>query len=180
MTNTQSSLDSYQQALDDFGITQLLSRLSNYSDADFDATSMNLEQQQLESLAAILIGQLTQTLNDKLIASYFNAIRQGNLNMFHCPINLEFAQSVDLPEHFPNKALPPQFLYGDKLRLVSPSSEKESGVVIGRFYNYASHRCCWMWHYILWLDPYSCSATWLVATTAWEEDLQPIIQDETL
>jgi hypothetical protein len=180
MTNTQSSLDSYQQALDDFGITQLLSRLSNYSDADFDATSMNLEQQELESLAAILIGQLTQTLNGKLIASYFNAIRQGNLNVFHCPINLEFAQSVDLPDDFPNKALPPQFLYGDKLRLVSPSSEKESGVVIGRFYNYASHRCCWMWHYILWLDPYSCSATWLVATTAWEEDLQPIIQDETL
>ena len=180
MTNTQSSSDSYQQALDDFGITQLLSRLSNYSDADFDAKSMNLEQQQLESLAAILIGQLAQTLNGKLIASYFNAIRQGNFNVFHCPINLEFAQSVNLPDDFPNKALPPQFLYGDKLRLVSPSSEKESGVVIGRFYNYASHRCCWMWHYILWLDPYSCSATWLVATTAWEEDLQPIIQDETL
>jgi hypothetical protein len=56
MTNTQSSPDSYQQALDDFGITQLLWRLSNYSDADFDATSMNLEQQEVESLAAILIG----------------------------------------------------------------------------------------------------------------------------
>src|SRR4028118_1982741 len=118
MTNTQSSLDSYQQALDDFGITQLLSRLSNYSDADFDATSMNLEQQEVESLAAILIGQLTQTLNGKLIASYFNAIRQGNLNVFNCPINLEFPQAVDLPSSFPDSALTPRFLYGDKLRIV--------------------------------------------------------------
>jgi hypothetical protein len=32
----------YQQALDDFSITQLLSRISNYSDADFDTAWMHL------------------------------------------------------------------------------------------------------------------------------------------
>ncbi len=43
--------DAYQQALDDFGINDLLSHLSNYSDADFSAALMNLEEQELESLA---------------------------------------------------------------------------------------------------------------------------------
>ena len=171
MTDKQFFQDSYKQALDDFGIRELLSKLSTYSDADFDAGLMHLEEQELESLAAILIGQLTQTLNGKLIASYLNAIRHGNLDLFNCPINLEFPQTVDLPSSFPDSALPPRFLYGDKLRIVPLGSDTESGVVIGRFYNYAAHRCRWMWCYILWLSPGSFSASWLVATTAWEEDL---------
>jgi hypothetical protein len=177
MTDKQFFQDSYQQALDDFGIRQLLSKLNTYSDADFDAGFIHLEEQELESLAAILIGQLTQTLNGKLIASYVNAIRHGNLDLFNCPINLEFPQTVDLPSSFPDSALPPRFLYGDKLRIVPLGSDTESGVVIGRFYNYAVHRCRWMWCYILWLDPTSFSASWLVAITAWEEDLGAEIEE---
>jgi hypothetical protein len=177
MTDKQFFQDSYQQALDDFGIRQLLSKLNTYSDADFDAGFIHLEEQELESLAAILIGQLTQTLNGKLIASYLNAIRHGNLDLFNCPINLEFAQAVDLPSSFPDSALTPRFLYGDKLRIVPLGSDTESGVVIGRFYNYAVHRCRWMWCYILWLDSTSFSASWLVAITAWEEDLEAEIEE---
>jgi len=159
------------------GIRELLSKLSTYSDADFDAGFMHLEEQELESLAAILIGQLTQTLNGKLIASYLNAIRHGNLDLFNCPINLEFPQTVDLPSSFPDSALPPRFLYGDKLRIVPLGSDTESGVVIGRFYNYAAHRCRWMWCYILWLSQASFSASWLVAITAWEEDLEAEVEE---
>jgi hypothetical protein len=70
-------------------------------------------------------------------------------------------------------------LYGDRVRLVPVSSDRESGVVIGRFYNYAAHRCRWMWRYILWLSQASFSAAWVVATTAWEEDLRAIRLAET-
>lgn len=177
MSEQQIFQDGYQQALDDFRIKQLLSQLKTYSDAEIEAGLMHLEEQFLENLAAILIEQLIQTLNGKLIASYLNAIRQGNKDVFNCPINLEFSQSVDLPSSFPNSAVPPRFSYGDKLRIVPLGSEKESGIVIGRFYNYAAHRCRWMWCYILWLLPGSFSASWLLATTAWEEDLEAEVED---
>jgi hypothetical protein len=45
----------YQQALDDFGVTQLLSRIRCYSDDDFDATGARMTQPELESLAVFLI-----------------------------------------------------------------------------------------------------------------------------
>jgi hypothetical protein len=67
-------VNGYQQALSDFGITELLSHLSNYEDANFNAAWMNLEEQELESLAAIFIQQLTANLKGKLIASYLNTI----------------------------------------------------------------------------------------------------------
>src|SRR5689334_7832613 len=74
---TEGGQDShtYQQALDDFSITQLLSRISNYSDADFDAGWMHLTEQELESIAALLIQQLTVNLKGNLIASYLNILR---------------------------------------------------------------------------------------------------------
>jgi len=49
----------YQQALDDFAITSLLSRLQTLCDTEFDAAGMNVSQLELESLAAILIRELT-------------------------------------------------------------------------------------------------------------------------
>jgi hypothetical protein len=68
-------------------------------------------------------------------------------------------------------------LYGDKLRIVPLGSDTESGVVIGRFYNYAAHRGRWMWCYILWLSQASFSAEWLVAITAIEEDLEAEVEE---
>jgi hypothetical protein len=172
MSEQQFFQSGYQQALDDFGIKQLISKLKTYSNSEFNAGLMHLEEQELESLAAILIEQLTQALNGKLIASYLHAIGHGNKDVFNGPINLEFSQTLDLPSSFPNSAIPPRFLYGDKLRLVPLGNETETGVVIGRFYNYATHRCRWMWCYIWWLSQGSFSAEWLVATTVWEEDLE--------
>ncbi len=168
---TTAYQDGYQQALDDFGITELLETLSNFKDADFDAHSLYLEPEELDSLAAILIGQLTASLNGKLVSSYLNAHRHGNADVFSRPITLEFPQSASLPSDFPNNAPKPRFEFGVMVVIVTPGGS-EWGIVIGRFYSYAPHRCCWMWRYILWLDSASSSAAWVVATTAWEEDLQ--------
>jgi hypothetical protein len=100
-----------------------------------------------------------------------NAHRHGNTDVFSRPITLEFPQSASLPSDFPNSAPKPRFEFGGMVVIVSPSGS-EWGIVIGRFYSYAPHRCCWMWRYILWLDSASSSATWVVAATAWEEDLR--------
>ena len=71
----------YQQALEDFVIPNLLTRLKIYSDADFDAAWMNLTQPELESLAVILIRQLTVNLKGKVIAGYLNAMRHSSTNI---------------------------------------------------------------------------------------------------
>ncbi|MFB2976460.1 hypothetical protein [Microseira sp. BLCC-F43] len=63
-----SYLEGYQQALEDFAIANLLTQLQTYSNADFDAAWMNLTQTELESLAAMLIRDLTANLDGKLIA----------------------------------------------------------------------------------------------------------------
>lgn len=168
---TTAYQDGYQQALDDFCITELLETLSHFKDADFDAHPLRLEPEELDSLAAILIGQLTASLNGKLVSSYLNAHRHGNADVFLSPITLEFPQSASLPSDFPNSAPKPRFEFGVMVVIVSPSGS-EWGIVIGRFYSYAPHRCCWMWRYILWLEEASSSAAWVVAATAWEEDLE--------
>jgi hypothetical protein len=68
----------YQQALEDFGITKLLEKLSHFQADDFDAQPLHPEPEELESVAALLIQQLTNSLNSKLISSYLNAHRHGN------------------------------------------------------------------------------------------------------
>jgi hypothetical protein len=44
----------YEQALSDFGIAELMEKLSNSSDSHVPAWWMNLEKQELQSLAALL------------------------------------------------------------------------------------------------------------------------------
>jgi hypothetical protein len=53
----------YQQALDDFGVTQLLSRIRNYSDDDFDAAGARMTKPELESFAVFLILRVGANLN---------------------------------------------------------------------------------------------------------------------
>lgn len=65
----------YQQALDDFSITQLLSRISNYRDRDFDAARMSLQQQELEDIATLLIEQLSANIKGAVLANYLLVIR---------------------------------------------------------------------------------------------------------
>ncbi|GET37316.1 hypothetical protein [Microseira wollei] len=67
--------DAYQQALDDFGITQLLSCISNYRDRDFDALRMSLKQQELEDIATLLIEQLSANLKGAVLANNVLVIR---------------------------------------------------------------------------------------------------------
>jgi len=106
----------YQQALEDFGITQLISYLQNYSDADFSAASMNLEEQELESLAALLVQHLLNNLKGKLIASYLHAIRYGDSDVRSHPSNLEILLPADeLPANFAQQILP-RYQEGDRVR----------------------------------------------------------------
>jgi hypothetical protein len=77
----------------------------------------------------------------------------------------------------------------DRLRWLSNESDTDWGIVIGRFYSFASdafggsrsdHRCCWSWCYLIWLSKDSPSATWTSADIAWEEDLEPISEETDL
>jgi len=164
----------YQQAKEDFAIANLLTRLKTYSDTDFDAVWMNLTQPELETLAAILIRDLTSNLNGKAIADYLNAVRQGSANIPGSLIHQTFPPpSLDLPTNFPNVGTP-RYLYGDKLRWICDDDKADWGVVIGRFYSFAPHHCAWMWCYLIWLDKLSPSATRVVADIAWEDDLESV------
>ena len=109
MTKNQAInlIDGYQQALEDFAITNLLTHLKTYSDADFDAAWMNLTQPELESLAAILIRDLTANLKGKAIAGYLNAIRHGSTDIPPSLVHLVFPPpSIDLPANFPDVQTP--------------------------------------------------------------------------
>ncbi len=68
----------YQQALDDFGITQLLSRIRSYSDDDFDATGARMTGPEIESFAVFLILRVGANLNGSAIARYLNTLRKAN------------------------------------------------------------------------------------------------------
>ncbi len=175
-TDTQRA---YQQALDDFGITELLTRLKNFSDANFDASWMNLSEQEAESLTVILIQGLTASLRGRLIANYLDMMRQGGKGELTGSINLEFPPpSVSLPANFPDDTKPPHFLYGDKVRWIPVNGDSDFGTVIGRFYSFASHHCSWKWCYLIWLDKESPSSVWAIADTAWEEDLEAMVKEE--
>jgi len=188
MTKNQAIylIDGYQQALEDFAIAPLITRLKTYSDADFDGDFdvawMNLTESELESLAALLIRQLTANLKGKAIpygtaslhAGYLNAIRHGSTDIPPSLVHLVFPPpSIDLPANFPDVQTP-HYLYGDKLRWIPDSDKTDWGVVIGRFYSFAPHHCAWAWCYLIWLDKLSPSAAITVADIAWENDLEPL------
>jgi hypothetical protein len=168
----------YQQALDDFGITKLMSHLSNYTDADFKAELMNLEKQELENLAAILIQWLTKNVKGQQIASYLNAIRHGDFYVLCDPTILEIPPpSIDLPANFPN-GVTPRYKEGDRVRWRLLTNNTDWGIVIGRYYTYAPQRGGWAVCYLIRLDKDSPSAAWTVSDTAWEEDLEAIADND--
>jgi hypothetical protein len=68
----------YQQALDDFGITQLLSGIGSYSDGDFDADRARMTRPELESFAVFLILRVGANLKGSTIARYLNTLRKAN------------------------------------------------------------------------------------------------------
>lgn len=114
MLNTVQSTDksfsereAYQQALFDFGIEELCERISDYSDADFDAGLMNLEPEEIEFLAAILIQQLSNSFNGKLLGGFLNAIRHGDSSVLENSVSQEIQLPlVGLPTNFPHVQTP--------------------------------------------------------------------------
>jgi hypothetical protein len=166
----------YLQALDDFAITELLAKLSDYC-----------EQPEQETLAAVLISQLAQSLDSELIANYVSAlafslaegIAQSQQYSLAALLHQKNSPgSVDLPIDFPDTAKTPRFLYGDQLRWLGCGSDW--GTVIGRFYSFAPHLCHWNWCYLIWLSKDSPSAAWTSADIAWEEDLEPLEGSQVL
>ncbi|MBD1806177.1 hypothetical protein H6F98_12040 [Microcoleus sp. FACHB-SPT15] len=97
---------------------------------------------------------------------------------------MEYPKSTELPANFPTAAPDPRFNYGDRIRLCfvpingETEGETDTGQCIGRYYAYAPHHCEWMWKYVIWFDKESVSASWCVATTAWEDQLKPLPQEE--
>ena len=85
--------------------------------------------------------------------------------------------SLLLPANFPNVILP-RYKEGQSLGWISDHQPTDWGIVIGRFYNYAPHLREWSWCYLIWLDKNSPSAVWIMADTAWENDLE-LIKEET-
>lgn len=177
MSDKADRLCTYQQALDDFGIPKLLEKLSNYSDPDFDATKENLDEAEVEALAALLIDYLTTNLSGKSIAGYLNILRSGSQEVFSDLPVIEFQhlhQPITLPENFPQNSKSPLYWIGDRLgwKIINDKEQTDFGIVIGKFYAYARHRASWEWKYLIWLDPNSPSSC--VTDTAWEFDLEPL------
>ncbi len=157
----------YQQALNDFGIKDLKTQLSNYFNSDDFNKSWYLEEPDQESLIAILIQQLTNNLNSKLIDNYLKALSDGTPELLLSEIP---PPSKALPTNFKETAMP-CYKDGDSLRWNPACGDVDWGIAIGRFYAYAPHLCRWSWKYIILLDSHSPSAAWVIADTAWEEDL---------
>jgi len=167
-----AQIDIYQQALCDFGIADLLNQISNFSDVDFDAEWMHLEEREVETLAVLLIQQLTASLTGKLIAGYLNVLRNANAIVDLPAIELKPLQNpIALPTSFPQQASAPLFLYGDPVCWLplDATDETVAGIVIGCFFAYAKHRGRWAWKYLIWLKDAPDPG---IVDTAWEEDIE--------
>ena len=170
----------YEQALIDFAITDLLHCLNTYSDTSFNAAWVALTTDEAETLAAVLIQTLCNKLNGNILVTYLNAIRQPPLETFTPLTRLHLPPPAsELPATFPDVEIP-RFLYGDRLCWTTQNDTTDWGIVIGRFYSFAPHRCHWHWCYLIWLDPDSPSTAWVRADTAWEEDLEPLEMEPVL
>jgi len=165
----------YQQALNDFAVRDLLAEIQN---------SQHITSPESEMIAALLVEQLATNLDSHLVAAYLEAIEQGKREIIPEPISMEYPKSTELPANFPTAAPAPRFNYGDRTRLCfvpingETEGETDTGQCIGHYYAYAPHHCEWMWKYVIWLDKESVSASWCVATTAWEDQLKPLPQEE--
>jgi hypothetical protein len=164
----------YQQALSDFGIKELKVKLSDYFNTNGFNKERYVEEQDQESLIAILIEQLTNNLNSKLIDNYLKALSDETLEVFLSEIP---PPSKPLPINF-KKSATPRYPDGSCLRWIPSDGGVDWGIAIGRFYAYAPHLCRWSWKYIIFLDSHSPSAAWVVADTAWQDDVEPLRSED--
>ncbi|MFP5275168.1 hypothetical protein [Coleofasciculus sp.] len=165
--------EGYQQALQDFGISDLLGKLSTFLEKMNETQWQQIQEDEPDSIAALLIEQLTSSLQESLISAYLNAIRQGDSRGIS---DLPLVDSI-LPQasqKLTNFNIP-QFEYGEPLRWkpLEGLVETDFGVVIGRFIKPAPHQGFqWNWKYLILLDKDSLSSTIVAADTAWEDDLE--------
>jgi len=152
----------YQQALKDFGIQELKAQISSLN------PGIDVEEPDQDSLVAFLIQQLTNSLNSKLIENYFQALSSSYEEVLLSEIPPPHKQQ---PINFKEIALP-CYCDGEILHWIPAKGGVDWGIAIGRFYALAPHLCRWSWKYIILLDSQSPSAAWVIADTAWEEDLQ--------
>jgi hypothetical protein len=162
----------YQQALDQFGVTELLTTLSCFCDPDFDTAQIQLDEQERERLAALLIQQLCRSLDGQLLAETLALLRSKRTAFPRLRFKLS-PNLLTLPEHFLAQTSAPRFRDGEAVRwLPLPNcSQTDSGIVIGHCFAYAPHRHQWGWQYLVWLK--NAAAPTLV-DAAWEEDLEPL------
>jgi hypothetical protein len=125
-------------------------------------------------LIAILIKQLTNNLNSKFIDNYLKALSDGYDEVFLSEIQ---PPSKKLPINFFESATP-CYKEGESLRWNPSNGGVDWGMAIGRFYTYAPHLRRWSWKYIIRLDSHSPSAAWVMADTAWEDDLEPLAPED--
>ncbi|MGB3692920.1 MAG: hypothetical protein WA865_16160 [Spirulinaceae cyanobacterium] len=171
---TSNSYGKSQQVEDDFGLKKLLSHLRSHTDTE----SINVEEQELKSLAKMIIEGLAKSLDSKQVASYLNALRHGHSKPCQDSLNLEIpASTTKAIDNFPANTKP-RYQEGDRVRWQSPGNSSDWGVIIGHFYAYAKHNYQWGICYLVWLDVNSPSADWIVADTAWEEDLVLIVSQD--
>jgi hypothetical protein len=174
----QSDDAAYQQALEDFAIVNLLARIQNNYWKEQETQPITTPESEL--IAGLLVEHLSNSIDSQLVSAYLNAMRQGSLEVLPEPLSLEYPQQTNLPANFPTSGRSPRYSEGQILRLVPINIERDQetltdfGCCIGRYYGYAPHQCHWMWKYVLWLDKDSLSASWCVATTAWEDELEPV------
>jgi hypothetical protein len=167
----------YQQALKDFGLEDLKVKLSNY----FNTNGLNepryWEEEDQDSLIASLIQVLMNSLNSKRLDDYLQALSSGSLEVLHEEGSQEIPPpSLELPANFFESAIP-GYKDGSSLRWIPSKGGVDWGIAIGRFYAYAPHLYRWSWKYIILLDSQSPSAAWVMADTAWEEDLELLEQE---
>jgi hypothetical protein len=160
----------YQQALDQFGIAELLTILSHFRDPDFDTVQIQLREQEKEHLATLLIQQLCRSLNGQLLAESLTLLRSGRTAFPRLQLRPSL-NSLTLPEHFPAQTSTPRFHDGEAVHwLPLPNyTQSDSGIVIGHYFAYAPHRHQWGWQYLVWLKS---AAGPVLVDIAWEEDLE--------
>src|SRR5919202_2031499 len=119
----------YQRALSDFGIIELLAKLRDLK------PGRDVGEQDQERLIALLIQQLTNNLNSKLLDNYFQALE---FDFFEVLLKEIQPPSKELPIHFKENAIP-CYHDGEILRWIPAKGGVDWGIAIGRFYAYAPH-----------------------------------------
>lgn len=154
--------DGYLKALEDYAVCDVLKAI--------EGTNPNISAAEAGQIAALLIEQLPKAIHPELTHQYLNILRSTDLSPVSIPISWEAPQLMSGPAE--SKLPSPQYQIGDKIRLIPIEGATEWGTLTGLYWSYATHRCRWMYRYLLCLAPDSPSAGWIKLTQAWENEIE--------